>query len=197
VHPHKAGVFAGRAAASSDLTRQILAGQPLARAVGEIGLDYHYDLAPRDVQREVFAAQAGLARELGVPVVIHTRDADADTLDVLRAVGGGCLQGVFHCFSGDDRLARAALDLGFHVSCSGIVTFPKAAAVRDAVRLVPDDRLLVETDCPYLAPVPVRGRRNEPAWVTHVVACVAGLRGTTAAHVAERTTANYTRLFRP
>jgi TatD DNase family protein len=197
VHPHQAGAWAGRAAAAADLVRRRLAAHPAARAVGEIGLDYHYDFAPRPVQRDVFAAQAALALELDLPVVVHAREADADVVDVLRAVGGGRLRGVFHCFTGDERLARQALDLGFHVSLSGIVSFPKAGALREVARWLPADRLLVETDSPYLAPVPYRGQRNEPARVVAVAAAVAAARGESAARVDARTTVNYAALFRP
>jgi TatD DNase family protein len=145
----------------------------------------------------VFAAQIDLARECGLPLVVHTREADDDTIDLLRQTGGGVVRGVFHCFSGDVTLARRALDLGFHVSFSGIVTFPKALTIREAAAYVPDDRLLIETDSPYLAPVPRRGARNEPAWVAHVAACVAGLRGTNVAVLAERLVENYRQVFRP
>jgi TatD DNase family protein len=197
VHPHRAGECEGGAAGAADLVRRQLAADPLARAIGEIGLDYHYDLSPRATQREVFARQLDLAAELGLPVIIHTREADADTLDGLRAAGPGTVTGVFHCFSGDTSLARAAVDLGFYVSFSGIVTFPKADEIREAITVVPDDRLLVETDCPYLAPVPRRGKRNEPAWVGHVVARVAEVRGAPAGRIAALVTANFERLFNP
>jgi TatD DNase family protein len=197
VHPHRAGAFDGRPAAAAEAVRTLLAADPLARAVGEIGLDYHYDFAPRPLQRAVFAAQVALAGEIGRPIVIHTREADADTLDVLKQEGGTRVSGVFHCFSGDVGLARAALDLGFYVSFSGIVTFPRAAAIHEAARLVPDDRLLAETDCPYLAPVPHRGRRNEPAWVQAVAGRLGDLRGVPAGRIADIVTANYLALFRP
>lgn len=197
VHPHRAAAFAATPAAAADLVRTLLAADPHARAVGEIGLDYHYDLSPRAAQRDVFAGQLALAAELDLPVVIHTREADADTLDIIRSTARGAVRGVFHCFSGDVPLARAALDLGFFVSFSGMVTFPKAAAIHEAARLVPDDRLLMETDCPYLAPVPLRGKRNEPAWVAHVAARLAVLRTSDAGTVAALTTANYRRLVAP
>jgi TatD DNase family protein len=197
VHPHRAAPYAARVAALRDDVRVRIATDPAVRAIGEVGLDYHYDLAPRHLQVEVFAAQVDLGREFGLPLVVHTREADVDTIDVLRAAGGGEVRGVFHCFSGDVTLARRALDLGFHVSFSGIVTFPKALAVRGAAAFVPDDRLLVETDSPYLAPVPRRGARNEPAWVGHVAECVARLRGTSVSALADRLIENYRRLFRP
>jgi TatD DNase family protein len=197
VHPHRAAAFAATPAAAADHVRTLLAADPHARALGEIGLDYHYDLSPRATQRDVFACQLALAAELALPVVIHTREADGDTLDIIRSTGRGTVRGVFHCFSGDVPLARAALDLGFLVSFSGMVTFPKAAAIHEAARLVPDDRLLMETDCPYLAPVPFRGKRNEPAWVAHVAASLAVLRASDAESVSALTSANYQRLFAP
>jgi TatD DNase family protein len=194
VHPHSAGTFTGRAAASADVTRAHAAAFD-ACGIGEIGLDYHYDFAPRDVQREVFAAQLALARALDRPVIIHTREATDDTFDVLAEAGG--VRGVFHCFTGDAAMARRALDIGFHVSFSGIVTFPKAEGIREAARLVPDDRLLVETDSPYLAPVPFRGKRNEPAYVARVVEAVAAARGVPPSAIAERTRLNAAGLFGP
>jgi TatD DNase family protein len=170
---------------------------PAARAIGEIGLDYHYDFSPRDVQQEVFRAQIAVARELQRPVVIHTREADADTIAILREDGGGEVRGVLHCFTGGDALARAGLDLGFYISLAGIITFPRAQDLRETVKQVPVDRLLAETDSPFLAPVPYRGKRNEPAHVAHVVAALASLHGMDAAELARRTTANFHSLFRP
>jgi len=192
VHPHSAGNFAGRPneAAATAADHGTAFG---ACAVGEIGLDYHYDLAPRDVQREVFSAQLAIAKHLGRPVIIHTREATDDTFDILARAGG--VRGVFHCFTGDAAMARRALDIGFHVSFSGIVTFPRAEAIREAARLVPDDRILVETDSPYLAPVPFRGKRNEPAHVARVVDAVAAVRGSDPARLAERTSLNFDALF--
>jgi TatD DNase family protein len=146
------------------------------------------------VQRRVFAEQVALARQLHKPIIIHTREAEADTFDILRAEGGGQVTGVFHCFTGDAALARRALDVGFSLSFAGIVTFPKASALREAAAIVPDDRLLVETDSPFLAPVPYRGKRNEPAYVRHVIETLASLRGVTAAEIEAITTANFLRL---
>ena len=135
-----------------------------AVAIGEIGLDYHYDFSPREVQQAGVRGAGGARAQLSLPIVMHTREATEDTFRLLREAGE--LRGVFHCFTGDVAMARAALDLGFFVSLAGIVTFPKAAELRDVARIVPSDRLLVETDAPYLAPVPFRGKRNEPAsWV--------------------------------
>jgi TatD DNase family protein len=196
VHPHRASADGVTPESAAVRLREVLASSAMYRAVGEIGLDYHYDFAPADAQRRVFAAQLEAAADLGLPVVIHTREADRDTVDLLRAHGRG-VGGVFHCFSGDVALARQALDLGFMVSFSGIVTFPKAAAVHEAARYVPASSLLSETDCPYLAPVPRRGARNEPSFVTYVVARLAELRGEDPVGLAALITENYQRLFRP
>jgi TatD DNase family protein len=197
VHPHRAAAFADRPAAAADLADSRITAEPLVRAVGEVGLDYHYDFAPRDVQRAVFAGQVRLACDRGLPLVIHTREADDDTIDVLKREGRGKARGVFHCFSGDERLARRALDLGFYVSFSGIVTFPKAASVRGAAAIVPLDRILVETDAPYLAPVPHRGTRNEPCRVADIVDALARLRGIAPETLASATASNYQVLFAP
>jgi TatD DNase family protein len=197
VHPHRSGRFAGRACAAVDLVEARIASDPRVRAIGEVGLDYHYDFVPRNVQRSVFSAQVALARDRGYPLVIHTREADDDTIAILEQEGAGRVRGVFHCFSGDSGLARRALRLGFHLSFSGILTFPRSAAVRDAAALVPLDRLLVETDCPYLAPVPHRGRRNEPAWVTETLQSLANIHGIDPAHMAAATSENYRILFAP
>ena len=132
-----------------------------ACAIGEIGLDYHYDFAPQDVQQQLFAAQVRLARVLRLPIVIHTREATDDTFRILHDAGGGDVRGVFHCFTGDEEMARRAVDAGFHVSFAGIVTFPKAGELREVARMVPPDRFLVETDSPYLAPVPHRAGRPQ------------------------------------
>jgi TatD DNase family protein len=197
VHPHQAHQFDGRAEEAADTVRAQFARTSAARAVGEIGLDYHYDYSPRDVQKAVFSAQVRLARALGRPVVIHTREADADTLAILRDEGGGRISGVLHCFTGDAALADAGLDLGFYISLAGIVTFPKAGELRETARRIPLDRLLVETDSPFLAPVPVRGKRNEPAYVAHVVAALGDLYGVAPDELTRRTTANFHALFRP
>lgn len=197
VHPHQVGDFAGRVAEVAAVVRGRIESDPSVRALGEIGLDYHYNYAPPDVQRLVFEAQVGLAQQFALPAVIHTREADEDTLAILRAAGSLPAGGVFHCFSGDRHFARHALDLGFHVSFSGIITFSTAFAIQEAVRYVPEDRLLVETDCPYLAPAPRRGRRNEPAWVVHVADSVARFRQADPGELAAVVTANYRKLFAP
>jgi TatD DNase family protein len=193
-HPHQAHAFVGREAGVEADVRAAIAETPGVRALGEIGLDYHYDFSPRDVQRRVFAAQVRLARELRLPVIVHTREADDDTVAILGDEGGGEVGGVFHCFSGSEALAGRALDLGFSLSFSGIVTFPKAGPLREIAARVPADRLLVETDCPYLAPVPMRGRRNEPAWVVRTAAAVAAARGATVEAIDRVVTANFARL---
>ena len=158
-------------------------------AVGEAGLDYHYDHSPRDAQRTAFAAQVQLANERALPLVIHTREAWDDTFDVLTAEGVPH-RVVFHCFTGGPAEMRRCVELGAYVSFSGIVTFPSASDVQEAARQCPTDRLLVETDSPYLAPVPHRGRTNQPAWVADVGAHLAGLRGTTTESVRDTTHAN-------
>jgi TatD DNase family protein len=193
VHPHNAGPFEERV---DDVAGVVRSGveEWSAVAIGEIGLDYHYDFSPRPVQQAVFRAQTALAIELSRPVVIHTREATDDTFAILREAGPS-LRGVFHCFTGDVAMARAALDIGFYVSLAGIVTFPRAESLRDVAAFVPADRLLVETDSPYLAPVPYRGRRNEPAFVARVAETLAGLRGVSAADLGAQSTANFEALF--
>lgn len=195
VHPHQAGQFANRLEDVTATVRGEVRSQQ-ARAVGEIGLDYHYDFAPRDVQRHVFAAQVALSRELGLPIVIHTREATDDTFGVLREAGPG-VRGVFHCFTGDVAMARAALELGFFISLAGIVTFPRATGLREVARLVPADRLLVETDAPYLAPAPHRGKRNEPGFVARIVEAVAEIRGVSATELAHAVADNFAAFLGP
>ena len=194
-HPHNAGSFGGRPDEAARVAQAHITAFD-ACAVGEIGLDYHYDFAPRPVQREVFVAQVHLALQLDLPIIIHTREATDDTFAVLREAGPA-LRGVFHCFTGDEAMARRALDIGFHVSFAGIVTFPKAAEIREAAKIVPFDRLLIETDSPYLAPVPHRGKRNEPAYVAHVLEALAALRSEPAASLDAAVTRNFDALFRP
>jgi TatD DNase family protein len=192
VHPHDALTLDD--AAYAELAR--LAAEPEVVAVGEIGLDYHYDHSPRDVQRATFARLVGLARELKKPIVIHTRSAAADTLDILRSEGARDVGGVIHCFSEDRPFAEQALDLGFDVSFSGIVTFKTSLAIQEVARWAPLDRILVETDSPYLAPIPKRGKPNEPAYVVHTAHRVAELRGMPFEALAEATTVNAERAFR-
>jgi len=197
VHPHHAGDFAGHEGDAAEIVRSGLAADPLARAIGEIGLDYHYDYAPRQTQQRVFRAQLQLAQVMDLPVIIHTRDAEDDTLAILAEESRGTLRGVLHCFSGTQRLAEEGLALGLYVSFAGIVTFPKAAQVRAAAPLIPADRILCETDSPYLAPTPYRGKRNEPAWVARVLEELASLRGVPTSDLQGRIASNFVALFRP
>ncbi len=197
VHPHAAGAFADEPERAVRVVEQRLEQVATARAVGEIGLDYHYDFAPRAAQQAVFRVQIGLARRRRLPIVIHTREAEDDTFQILAEEAAGETGGVFHCFTGDRAMARRALDAGFHLSLAGIVTFPKAEELREVARLVPIDRLLIETDSPFLAPVPHRGKRNEPARVVHVADAIAAARGMHVDEVASATEANFVRLFQP
>lgn len=197
VHPHQAGQFSGREDEAGALVRRVIASIPEARALGEIGLDYHYDFSPKDVQQQIFRLQIRLARELDLPIIIHTREAEDDTLAILREECGGAARGVMHCFTGTRRLAEQALALGLHISIAGIVTFPKGANVRDVAAIVPADHLLCETDSPYLAPTPHRGKRNEPAWVVRVAEELSSLRGVPSDELRRQTSANFGALFRP
>ena len=167
---------------------------PRVVAIGEIGLDYHYDLSPRPVQKEVFLRQLDLARKTGKPFIIHEREAHADTLEIIRSAARG-LKGVFHCFSGSVETAREYLKMGFYISVAGPVTFSKSGKTKEVAKYVPLDRLLVETDSPYLTPQPHRGHRNEPAYVRLVAEEIASLRNLPLEEVAAATTANVRRLF--
>ncbi len=170
---------------------------PKVVAIGETGLDYYYEHSPRPPQRESFRAHIAAARLSGLPVLVHTRDADDDTITVLEEeMGKGVFTGVIHCFTGTQRLADAALALGLSISVSGIATFKNSIALRDVIKSVPLDRLLVETDAPFLAPVPHRGKTNEPAFVVHTAAMLAALKGVSAGELATATTDNFFRLFR-
>jgi TatD DNase family protein len=191
IHPHDA---ARATEADFALLRQ-QCSRPEVVAVGECGLDYHYDRSPRDVQREVFARQIRLARELGKPLVVHTREADVETADLLRA-GLGPDGGVIHCFTSDWTAARRYLDLGMSLSFSGVLTFKNAEAVRDAAARAPLDRIMVETDCPFLAPIPHRGKRNEPAYVALTAECLARIRGVPLPEIERATSANARRVLR-
>jgi TatD DNase family protein len=188
-HPHDAKDHAALAA------QQLVAlsVHPKVVGIGETGLDFHYDLSPRDIQKRVFRAHIGASRETGLPLVIHSREADREVARILQEERPP--PGVMHCFSSGRSLADAALALGFYISISGIVTFRNAAELRDIVRDLPLDRLLVETDAPYLAPVPYRGKRNEPAFVAATAAAVAELKGIEPEHLAQITSANFFRLF--
>lgn len=192
VHPHDAVTL------TDELERDLRAivAEPEVLAVGEIGLDYHYDHSPRPKQREVFARLVNLAREVKKPIVIHTRSAAEDTLDVLEREGARDVGGVIHCFSEDRAFAERALALGFDISFSGIVTFKSSTAIQDVARWAPLDRILVETDSPYLAPVPLRGKPCEPSFVVHTARRVAELRGIAFEALCEATTENAERRFR-
>jgi TatD DNase family protein len=197
VHPHAAGKFAADPNKAVEAVDSAIDAQPLTRGLGEIGLDYHYDFSPRDVQQAVFREQILLARRRGLPIVIHTREAEEDTFRILAEQSAAEVGGVFHCFTGDRSMARRALDAGFHLSLAGIVTFPRAQELHEVARMIPIDRLLIETDSPFLAPVPHRGTRNEPAHVIRVAEAIAALRGTTTEAVGRAASANFTRLFTP
>ncbi len=191
VHPHDA------AKATPETFGRLaeLVREPKVLAIGEIGLDYHYDFSPRDVQRRVFRQQLELAAHTRKPIVIHTREAWDDTLALIREHGLP-FGGIMHCFTGGTAEADQALELGFHLSFGGILTFPKADDVRQAAARTPEDRLLIETDSPYLAPVPHRGKRNEPAFLAETALRLAELRGAAPADIARATTRNFDRLFR-
>jgi TatD DNase family protein len=193
VHPHEAAVEPGE-----DTARLVeLARHPKVVGIGETGLDYFYEHSPRERQAACFRAHIAAARETGLPLIVHTRDADADTAKILaEEMEQGAYTGLLHCFSSSRQLAEQAVKLGLYVSFSGILTFKSADAVREAAQAVPEDRLLIETDAPYLAPVPMRGKRNEPAFVVHTAKRLAELRSRTAAELESVTTANFHRLFR-
>ena len=192
VHPHEADAHPDLGAAALIAA----ARHPKVVAIGECGLDYYYDKSDRTAQRERFAAHIEAARTTGLPLIIHTRDAEDDTTAILtEATEQGGVGGVLHCFTGSAELARIALDLDFYISLSGIVTFKNARNLQDVAKTIPQERLLVETDSPFLAPVPHRGKTCEPAFVTDTAAFVAGLRGEEVGALAEATTANFFRLF--
>ena len=192
VHPHEADAHPDLGAAA--LVEA--ADHPRVIAIGECGLDYYYDKSDRAAQRERFEAHIDAARQTGLPLVVHTREAESDTAEILtEAVRQGGVTGVLHCFTGSAELARKGLDLGFLISLSGIVTFKNAADLQQIARWLPADQMLVETDSPFLAPVPHRGQKCEPAFVADTASFVAGLRGEKPEQLAETTTANFFRLF--
>src|SRR6266404_8382846 len=194
VHPHDAKLFTDRAEQRLlDLVKQ----SRRVIAWGEIGLDYHYDHSPRDVQRKVFERQLRLARSLYLPIVIHSREANDDTIAILRAEMSAYERGgVLHCFGGSLEMATSAIGLGFFISFAGNLTFKKAADLREIARQLPLDRLLIETDCPYLTPVPFRGKRNEPARVVETARCIASLHGGEGEEIGRITSENFGKLFR-
>jgi len=192
-HPHDARFYDDKA---EEKIKSLVTSERVL-AWGEIGLDFHYDNSPRDAQVEVFKRQLRAAREYDLPVVIHTREAESETIDILKTEYDGAeRRGVFHCFSGSKDLAQRALELGFMISFSGIVTFKKADELRDVAQSVPLDRLLIETDCPYLAPIPYRGKRNEPAYVVEVARCLAGIHGVEVEEIGRVTSHNFVSFFR-
>ncbi len=195
VHPHHAGE---EGPVPAPETIAALVDHPKAIGVGESGLDYFYDRAPRDVQQDNFRAHIRAARLAGVPLAIHARDADDDIGDILQeeTERGGAFDFLLHCFSSGRQLAERAVAMGGYVSFSGILTFPRSVELRDIARDMPAERLLVETDSPYLAPVPFRGKRNEPAWTAHTARKLAEVRGLEAETLADLTTGNFRRLFR-
>jgi TatD DNase family protein len=190
VHPHDASAF--DAIRDAEAIRQFVGRG--AVAIGECGLDYHYDNSPRDRQRRALSVQLALGQELKRPVVVHTRDAEDDTRAMIGEAGRAGVRGVLHCYTGSARLAEEALTVGWYVSFSGIITF-KNWTHDDVIRLVPADRILVESDSPYLAPIPMRGKRNEPTWVAHTLGRVAHVRGADVADLGQETSANAWRLF--
>lgn len=191
IHPHHAGDAAEQTSAAQIIE---LSKHPRVVGIGECGLDYYYDHSPRDAQASSFEMQLEAALATDLPVIIHSRDADADTIRILKSAGPK-LRGVMHCFSGTRWLCEQALEIGFYISCSGIITFNKSEDLRQTVKDVPLERLLVETDAPYLAPTPMRGKRNEPAFTVHTAARLAELKGVSPEALAEATTANFFRLF--
>ncbi|HEY1720980.1 MAG TPA: TatD family hydrolase [Magnetospirillaceae bacterium] len=192
IHPHEA-------AEEGDTDTATLVGHaqhPKVVGFGETGLDFFYEHSPRGAQERSFRAHIAAARETGLPLIVHTRDADAETGAILaEEMAKGPFTGLLHCFSSSQELAEKAMELGFYISLSGIVTFKKADELRATVATVPLDRILVETDSPYLSPIPMRGKRNEPAFVAHTAAKVAEIKGVSVETLAEATTANFLRLF--
>ena len=194
VHPHDAKLYDDRA---EEHLIELVRSSKKVVAWGEIGLDFYYDHSPRDVQTEVFRRQIRTARELDLPIIIHSRDANGETVEILREECSyhGFRGGVMHCFGGTPDMARELIRVGFFISFAGNVTFKKAEDLREAARVVPPDRLLVETDCPFLAPVPFRGKRNEPSFVVHTARFLAALRDVPVQTVAGHTTSNFKKLF--
>lgn len=191
VHPHNAE----RVQPETYSQLEALAAHPKCVGIGEIGLDYHYNFSPREVQQEVFQRQLELAKKLRLPIVLHTREAWADTIKILKQHWDFTLGGIVHCFSEGLEEAKEAVELNFHLGLAGVLTYPKADRLREAASFVPLDRILVETDAPYLAPAPFRGKRNEPAHVIETAKRLGALRGVTLEEIDELTTANFRRVF--
>jgi TatD DNase family protein len=191
VHPHEASLY------DEALEQKLIemTGHEKVVGWGEIGLDYYYDNSPRDLQRNIFQRQLELGRRCNLPIIIHTRDAEDDTIAILKDARPG-ISGVIHCFTGTQNLAETAIRMGFYISFSGVLTFKTAGDLREVARNTPLDKLLIETDCPYLAPVPHRGKRNEPAFVKDTAAKLAEIKGASIEEIARITSANFKRLFR-
>lgn len=190
IHPHDGKVYTKEVGEFIEAN----AKDPAVVAIGEIGLDYYYDSSPREQQQEAFRAQLAIAQRTGLPVEIHTRDAEEDTISILKEFKGS-VTGIIHCFTGTSWLAKEALDLGFNISISGVVTFKNADDLRNTVRGLPLDRIHVETDAPFLAPIPMRGKKNTSAYVVHTAKFVADLKGVTEEQLAEQTKANALKMF--
>lgn len=191
VHPHDARSY------SDEVARELveLSAENKVIAIGEIGLDFHYDFSPRPDQYAAFEAQIGLADTLGLPIVLHSRESNPEVLQVLKDNASNVTGCVFHCFSGDEDFAEQVLDMGYYIGVDGPVTYKASEKLRRVVEMCPLERLLVETDCPYLTPVPFRGKRNEPAYVKYVAEAVAGIKGISTEELAAITTENAVRLF--
>ena len=196
VHPHEASIYC-------DEIEEVLLNHskhPKVIGWGEIGLDYYYDNSPRDIQRKVFHRQIELSLDCGLPVIIHTRDAEEDTIRILRESwfdrGGSKFGGIIHCFTGTQKLADAAIEMGFHISFSGVITFKSADELRTIAGSAPMNKLLIETDCPFLAPVPHRGKRNEPAYIIETAALLAEIKDVSTEDIAHTTSDNFRKLFK-
>ena len=191
IHPHEA-----KEATDEVLIRlEELSKDKKVLAIGEVGLDYHYDHSPRSVQQDIFRQFIRMAMRVGLPIVVHSRDADRDTLRILKEERAGEAGGVFHCFSGDAKMAGEILDLGFYISFTGVITF-KNFSQAETIRMIPKERLLIETDCPYLAPVPKRGKRNEPSFLVHIASKMARILGCSVEEIAQLNRTNAKKLLK-
>lgn len=191
IHPNESNVLI-----SSDELAQIISSHPKIIGIGETGLDYHYDFAPIEKQKENFLTHIEVSQMLGKPLIIHARSADEDTIGIIKnAAKRGAIKGVLHCFTGSKQLLDAALEIGFYISASGVITFQKSNALREIFKTVPLDRLLVETDAPYLAPAPFRGKQNEPSLLPYTLGMLANIKGVTVEEMSEITTQNFKNLF--
>ena len=191
VHPHEVGNMSDK---DIDILKKY-ASHDKIKAIGEIGLDYYYDNSPRDIQKKWFARQIELAKEVNLPIIIHDRDAHADTMDILKACNAQACGGVFHCYSGSSQMAKQILDMGLYIAFGGSLTFKNAKMPKESARYVPLDKILLETDCPYLAPVPHRGERNHSGFLIHVAEKIGAIRGWTVEEVARKSRENAERLF--